>query len=1207
MRTKNHIFLLFTCLTFFYSYSQDYGNVQFIENKGQWDSRVLYMAQVPSGAIYIHKSGYTVVQHNPKDWEKLYDVAHGHSANNAGADLRLNNAGFEVKSHAYTVNFLDASSKQQVIADKAIQTRNNYYIGNDPSKWTTGCRIFLGVTVKDIYPNVDIRYYSQSGQVKYDLIAKPGADISKIALKYDGIEKLELKGKELRIPTTVGDLKELEPYTYQYDEQGRKNISNKYIVKDNVVRFDIKKYDKNTTLVIDPTLIFCSFSGSTVDNWGFTATYGADGSFFGGGIVWGAGFPVSPGAFQSTYGGGNEAFDIGIIKLTADGSSRIYATYIGGSGKEQPHSLVVDAAGNLVIAGRTNSGLSYPTNGANNGLIGSGGGYDIVVTKLDPSGQLLGSKRIGGTGDDGVNISDARGLNSLQQNYGDDGRSEVILDGSTILVASTSQSRNVGSSTSTGFPIVGGFQNQNAGAQDGVFFKLSSDVSTLLYSTYLGGAGNDAAYVLSVSPLTGDIYIGGGTESSDFVGTGNGGVYPNNRGGIDGFVTRLSNGGGLIRSTYIGTGGVDQVYGVQFDKYGFPYIMGQSTGGWQPVNAAWSQAGAQFIAKLDVDLSKFIYSTAFGTNPSLPNISPVALLVDRCENVYISGWGGAVANSFKSAGTGGLPVTPDAIQPNTDGKDFYFFVLKRNATSQLFGSFFGQSGGFVDHVDGGTSRFDARGAIYQAICANCLSKTDPPNKPFPTTPGAWAEINPAANSSSSGCNLGMVKIEMDFAGVRAAPQSLIDGVPRDTLGCVPLTVDFTDTIQNAISYEWDFGDGSPRVTTLYPNLNTQHTYNNVGIYRVMQIAIDSSTCNIRDTAYVTIKVGNNRAEPDFNAVKISTCTENVFRYRFDNLTAAFPSQPFSNQSFKWIFGDGSAPVITGSASVNHTYQSAGTYNVSLILIDSNYCNYPDTLKKQLRIATNVEARFETPVAGCAPYMATFNNTTLAGQQFYWDFGDGGTSTETSPSHLYSTPGSYTITLRAVDSTTCNISDTRSATIVVSDKPKADFNATPQPPLVNTPITFTNLSSADAVRFKWLFGDGDSLVTNSSQQVQHEYNSTGTFTACLIAYNRYECTDTICKPIQTLVDAAVDVPNAFTPLSSDGNKIVYVRGYGITKMRFIIWNRWGQKVFESNSKQMGWDGKYNGVVQPMDVYAYTLEVEFFDGKRLTKTGDITLIR
>lgn len=1160
------------------------------------------MAQVPAGAIFIHRTGYTIVQHDPKEFEKLYEMGHGH--NDRGETSRLNTSGITLNSHAFNVSFLNAASKPQVIADKAIQTVANYYIGNDPSKWAANCKTYLGISIKDIYPNVDLRYYSQSGQVKYDLIVKPGADISKIALKYDGIKKLEVKGKELRIPTTVGTLKELAPYTYQYNENGKREIANKYLVKDNVVRFDVKKYDRNTTLIIDPTLIFCSFSGSTVDNWGFTATYGPDGSFYGGGIVWGPGFPVSPGAFQTNYGAGNQAFDMGIIKLTPDGSNRVYATYIGGSNKDQPHSMVVDGAGNLVIAGRTLSDTSYPTTGANKGLIGAGGRWDIVVTKLDASGAMAGSKRIGGSGDDGVNISDTRGPNSLQQNYGDDGRSEVILDGGTILVASCTNSSN--GASSSGFPVVGGFQPQNAGLQDGVFFKLSSDVSTLLYSTYLGGKGNDAAYVLSINPLTRDIYIAGGTESDNFEGTQNGGIYPTYQRNIDGFVTRLTNAGSMVKSIYMGTGGIDQVYGVQFDKYGFPYVMGQTTGNWPVLNAAWSQAGGQFIAKLQPDLSAFVYSTTFGTNPSLPNISPVAMLVDRCENVYISGWGGSVVNSFRSAGTGGLSVTPDAIQSTTDGKDFYFFVLKKNATAQLFGSFFGQTGGLTDHVDGGTSRFDARGVIYQAVCANCLYRVEVPTRPFPTTPGAWAEKN-LATSGSSTCNLGMIKIEMDFAGVRAAPQSLIDGVPGDTLGCVPLTIDFTDTIQNAVSYEWDFGDGTPRVKTFFPNLNTQHVFNNVGVYRVMQIAEDSSTCNIRDTAYITIKVGDNRAEPDFNAVKISTCNENVFRYRFDNLTVAPAAQPLGSTSFKWDFGDGSAPLIAGPSSVNHTYISAGTYNVKLILIDSNYCNYPDTIQKQLRIATNVEARFTAPPAACAPVLAKFNNTSLAGQQFTWNFGDGTTSTEVSPDHLYSVPGTYTVTLIAVDSTTCNIADTTSAVVIVSDKPTANFNATPQPPMVNTAITFTNLSSPDAVRFKWFFGDGDSLFTNSAQAVQHEYNATGTFNACLIAYNQYNCTDTICKPIQTLVDAAVDVPNAFTPLSSDANNIIYVRGFGITKMRFIIWNRWGQKVFETASKSIGWDGKFNGQLQPMDVYAYTLDVEFFDGKKITKTGDITLIR
>jgi gliding motility-associated-like protein len=200
-----------------------------------------------------------------------------------------------------------------------------------------------------------------------------------------------------------------------------------------------------------------------------------------------------------------------------------------------------------------------------------------------------------------------------------------------------------------------------------------------------------------------------------------------------------------------------------------------------------------------------------------------------------------------------------------------------------------------------------------------------------------------------------------------------------------------------------------------------------------------------------------------------------------------------------------------------------------------------------------------------------------------------------------------VRLLAIDPNTCNQRDSTEITIEVFDKPQAGFTAAPQPPTVNTPVTFTNTSSPDAIRFKYLFGDGDSLLTNSRLPVQHEYNTTGIFEACQIAINAIGCADTVCSPVQTLIEPAIDVPNAFTPRSGDVNSIVYAKGFGIAKMKFTIWNRWGQKVFESNSKNIGWDGKFKGVLQPMDVYAYTLDVEFTDGTKANKKGDITLIR
>jgi gliding motility-associated-like protein len=1187
--------------------AQNYNNIEFIENKGQWDKRVKFKGDVSTGAFFIRSGGFTVLQHDPKDIQGVYDMIHGHNVSGVPPPPTKS---VLLRSHAYNVDFVGASAQMQVVPDKPLPTYNNYFIGNDPAKWGGDCRIFQAITLKDVYDNVDVRYYTNNGVLKYDIIVKPGADISKIALRYDGVEKLQVKNKQLLVGTSVGELKESAPYTYQANAKGQREVNCKYVIKNNIVRFEVKDYDPASTLIIDPTLIFCSFAGSVANNWGFTATYGPDGSMYGGGIVFSNGFPVSVGAFQTTYQGGTdgfgEGFDIGLIKLSPDGSNRIYATYLGGAlGNEFPQSLIVDQQGELIVAGRSSSS-DYPLMPITN-KVGDGGAFDITVTKLNAAGTgLIGSIKIGGTQDDGANITAyGGGANSLQQNYGDEARSEVNLDGAgNIYLASCTQSI-AGDDGKGGFPVQGGFQAISGGAQDGVVIKFPADLSSVLFSSYLGGGGNDAAYVVSIDPLNGNIYVGGGTASTNLPGPTAGTIGPannlnSNAATIDGFVSIISSdGSAILKTTYLGTNGIDQVYGIQFDKNNFPYVMGQTTGAWPIVNAPYFVTGAkQFIAKLQPDLSAYVYSTVFGTpNAGSPNISPVAFLVDRCDNVYVSGWGGLgnTGQRFLSTGTLGLPVTPDAIQSNTDGNDFYFFVLKKDAASQLYGSFFGQVGGdYPDHVDGGTSRFDRDGVIYQAVCGNCGGGTS-----FPTTTGAWSETKPPA----AYCNLALVKIAFNLAGVASGIQSAINGVPRDTAGCVPLTVDFSDTVRNAQSYIWDFGDGSPSVSTT--NFTISHIYTTTGTFPVSLIAIDSTSCNIRDTSYLDIRVGDLRATVDFTPVKLPPCDS--FNYRFDNLSLAPPIRPFGSLSFTWDFGDDSPQVTSDNSSVVHSYSGPGTYKVTLVLADTSYCNSPDSMTFTLNVAANVKAQFTTPPTGCVPYNAVFTNTSLAGQTFEWDFGDGTTSTQASPTHLYPAAGPYTIRLVANDPNTCNLTDTTYFTINVADIPVADYSYSPNPPVENTPTNFTNLSSPDAILFKWDFGDGDTLQTASRLPVQHQYNATGSFNVCLTAFNAAGCSDTACQQVLTLIKTLVDVPNAFTPQSGDINSVVLVRGFGIAKMKFIIWNRWGQKVFETGNRFQGWDGKVKGVVQPMDVYAYTLEVEFFDGTKTNKKGDITLIR
>ena len=1234
--------------------SGGYSNLEFVENKGQWDPLVKFRAELTAGTLFMQQKGFTVLMHDTNDLSRIRRLLHGDlvaatgnggggkatTADNAGKSYNVDNGGkgpstgvdpYLLHSHTYQVSFENASDQVEIVADKPLPGYSNYFVG-DKKNWASQCKVYQGILFRNMYEGIDIHYYSDMGFVKYDIIVHPGADPNKIVLKYDGQTKLSIKKNRIYVQTSVGTVQEMEPHSYQLTAEGRTDVVCNYtLLPGNRIQFKLKDYAPGATLVIDPTLVFCSFTGSKSDNWGYTATYDASGNFYAGGIVLdesnlpgggtnGGGFLVSPGAFQTTFQGGDASeggpstgyhYDVGIIKLSSNGANRLYATYLGGSGNEQPHSMIVDNSGNLIVTGRTSS-PNFPLS-ASSTVIGTGGDFDIFITKLNADGTgLIGSRRIGGSGPDGVNFrpkyapvptgqeGTLGGAQQLRLNYGDDGRSEVITDDAgNIYVASCTQSID--------FPTVNPFQGASGGGQDGVVIKMSPDLSTVLFSSYIGGDNSDAAFVLALSPVDNTLWVAGGTMSDNLAGTGGGVIQPKLAGGVDGFVAQVgNNGGSLLKASYYGTGGTDMIYGLEFDKAGFPYVMGTTTSVIpvvnSPFNSGGNQAsGKQFITKLKQDLSGVVYSANFGPgNTGSPNISPTAFLVDRCENVYVSGWGGGadLTDKYLNSGTTGLVPTSDAQKASTDGEDFYFFVLQKNAASQLYGSFFGQvRGGFGDHVDGGTSRFDKQGVIYQAVCANCYGGAQ-----FPTTPGVWAGSN---GTGTTGCNEAAVKIAFHFAGVAAGLKSVTHG-RGDSVGCVPLVVSFSDTIRNAKSYIWNFGDGTIVDTTATA---LDHTYNNVGDYLVTLIAIDSNSCNVADTAYRTIEVRNNPAFLDFRYDKNGPCDQ--FNYVFTNLSTHAPGAPaFTDTSFTWTFGDGSAPVRDGlTQQPTHSYSSPGPYNVTLALVDTNYCNYPADTVRLLYVAQNVKAQFTTPAFGCAPYTAVFSNTSVAGQKYYWNFGDESPidSTDISPSHLYANVGTYTVSLTAVDSTTCNITDTYTFTINVQGKPTADFTYTPQSPQPpNTPTVFTD-ASTPGVKYQWFFGDGSSETKTEPDTVIHQYNKTDTFQVCLVVTNESGCTDTVCHPVAAVIDPLLDVPNAFTPGRFGQNAIIKVVGFGITHMTWRIYNRWGQKVFESNDPYYGWDGTNHGLLQPMDVYAYTLEAEFSDGTHATKKGDITLLR
>lgn len=1189
--------------------SSNFTPLEFVENKGQWKGDFLFKTDLGGTTIFLKKNGFTYLLLSKEDMERVPEFNHGHDhgsfdttvnydakkgartvatvtpGSGGKGDLKPE----QVRAHAYEVTFLNASPNPEIVPDKASSGYSNYFVGNDPAAWKSGVLSYQAVTYKNLYPGIDMHVYSDGGQLKYDLIVHPGADPSKVQLEYKGAEKLSLKKEQLHVQTSVGEGIELMPFAYQYVNNQRVTVKVSYQLKDNKVNYKVSgKYDNQYPLVIDPNVVFSTLTGSRADNWGYTATYDPAGNFYAGGIIFGAGYPVSPGVLQNALAGGE--YDIAITKFNPGGTAVVYSTYLGGSGEEQPHSLVVDSQGNLVISGRSNSG-NYPTTNA----IGPGGSYDMVVTKLNANGTgIIGSVKIGGSGYDGVNIrpSKSGGASSLLRNYGDDARSEVIVDGGdNIYVAGSSQSSNFPTTAATFQPAYGG------GTQDGVLIKLDPTCNNLIWGTFIGGSKEDAAYVVALNNDN-TLYLAGATASTNFPMRGSG-VYSAFRGGIcDGYIAHISNDGTtLLQSTYLGSDNnqADEVYGVQTDVAGFVYVMGTTEGSWpvkQPTGTPtfYNDNSKQFIVKLEANLSSVVYSTTFGKQASSPSISPTAMLVDRCQNVYVSGWGGRLnsGDGYPNSGTTGLPVTVDARKGTTDGSDFYFFVLKRDATAQLYGTFYGANG-LLEHVDGGTSRFDRNGVIYQAICSSCGN--DPRRPRFPTSPGAYASGIPP------NCNLAALKIAFNLDGVKAGFRT--QESKRNY--CVPSTITFVDTTNvPAQSWEWSFGDNSALVITTTPQAT--HTYNVVGDYVVRLVKYDPASCNVRDTAYLPIRVRADEANVGFTATRQPPCTN--LSYLFTNTSTPPAGKPFTNKSFVWDYGDNTPFDTADASSRSHAYAAEGVYNVRLMLIDTNYCNAPEVITHQLRVAANVIARFTTPSDGCVPYTAAFDNTSSGGVTFEWDFGDGSpVSTDAYPSHIYTVPGTYPVRMTAFDPNTCNLQDDTTMIVTVHANPVAGFTFTPLKAQENTPTTFNNTSTG-ATLYWWDFGDGD---TSTLINPVHQYNRTGSFDVCLMAENEFLCADTVCQAVDAIIIPLFDVPSGFSPNGDGINDVFLVRGFGISKFNLKVFNRWGQLVFESNDPKVGWDGRFKGQLQPMDAYAYSVVLEFSDGQKGSRTGSVTLLR
>lgn len=864
-----------------------------MENKGRFENDVTYTKTFKNGMSYYTKDGFIVLLKDVEGYDSFWHHYHQH---------KTLKHGFTMKYHRFDVSFIGDSlnANPQIKTELPNPTKYNFFKGPDPKKWATKVNAFGKITYKNLYPGIDWEILSFDELSKHNFIVQVNANPNQIQMKYSFADQVKIENNKLIIETSVGKVEEQQPYAFQIINGDTIQVECFYklskFVEYTLVSFQIGNYKNDYDLIIDPVIVFSSYSGSQGDNFGFTSTYDSKSNLYGAGIVDGGTgtnggpFPITTGAFQTIYEGGqglspaNLPCDIGINKFDSAGNTLLYSTYLGGSRDEYPHSLVVDNNDNLLVLGTTYSnGFPVMPNGYDNSYNGQ---TDIFVVKLSEDGSdMLGGTFIGGSGFDGLN------RRTLRYNYSDDFRGDIIVDrDNNVYVASTIESAD--------FPAKNAIQSTKASIQDGCVFSFDDSLKNLRFSTFLGGNNDDAAY--SIRMYDTFIYVGGGTASNAVAFAVNGHKNTYSGGRADGFIAKLTHNGYLVNSTYFGTSTYDQIYFLDIDKNGAVYAAGQTEGSLsRTANTYGSDNKSQFVVRYSPNLANINLTTTFGNRNNNPELSPSAFLVDRCDNIYFSGWGSPINyDGLHSLTTQGLPITANAIQPTTDNKDFYLLVLNKNANNLLYATYYGGDK-TEDHVDGGTSRFDKRGVVYQSVCASCPDFGG--NQDFPVTANV-----PFKTNLSPRCSNAVFKIDFQI-------NFMVDAkfVANPKEACAPLEVTFTNQSQYAKNFIWDFGDGSPIDT----NRNTKHVFEKPGTYKVKLTSVDSFSCNISEEDSIIIVVRESPiADFEFEA---EACSNQL---SFKNKSTDYV-QP------QWNFGDSSDLVFEDNPK--HTFLKDGKFKIIL--------------------------------------------------------------------------------------------------------------------------------------------------------------------------------------------------------------------------------------------------------------------------------------
>jgi uncharacterized repeat protein (TIGR01451 family) len=632
---------------------------------------------------------------------------------------------------SFTLKFPGANVCGRVKGAGQLPGRRNYLLGNNPSRWQTDVPTFRKVIYEDIYPGVSLTYYGNQQEVEYDFEIAPGADPHVIRLAFDlnvrpriaANGDLVLRGKDVQVI-------ERKPIVYQDVDGKRRTVEGRYaLLRNREVTFELGQYDPTKPLVIDPTLVYSTYLGGGGDDLGSSIAIDASNNIYIAGTTSSSNFPTHGPAFPGNAG----LSDVFVTKIESPGGNVLYSTYVGGSGLDRGDGIAIDGSGNAYVVGRVgDTSNDFPTTAGALATTYRGGDFDGVVFKLNAQGNaLVYSSFLGGEDNDSaegiaVDLSGnayvtggtrssgfpvtASAFQSFRAGDTDAFLTKLNASGSAVLystllggvgtdrgsgvvIDSSGNAFLAGYSASPDFPTQNAFQGFSGGSFDAFITKIDANASgaaSLLFSTYLGGIGDDKAYGIAIDSGGNNLYVTGQTSSSNFPVQSPAQIALG--GSFDAFVAKISSAGSKIYASYLGGSGDDRGTGVAVNSSGSAYVTGFTSSTnfptVTPLQIANGGGFDVFVTKLNSAGSAFSYSTYLGGSANESNATAVTstnpIALNASSDAYLTGFTSSTnfptASPLQSANAGGQEAFVVRIADTTPAADYSISVLPASRT-----------------------------------------------------------------------------------------------------------------------------------------------------------------------------------------------------------------------------------------------------------------------------------------------------------------------------------------------------------------------------------------------------------------------------------------------------------------------------------------------------------------------------------------------